>query len=155
MRHILYRGKKIANDVWTYGFYFERLINGKKHSYIQYETSDEGFGVDEVAPDTVGQYTGIRDDECLQIFEGDILAVRYSDDPTTYITEVQAYGNTLCVDVDGEDYDFTAIDFAVVDWRHEGCELKVISNIYDRNKDTDASIEFLKTVNPFSEYYNF
>lgn len=129
MRQILYRGKKIDNDVWTYGFYFERLINGEKHSYIK--TFDEGFVVDEVVPDTVGQYTGIRDDRCLRIFEGDILEVRYDDD-TAYVTKVAAYGNTLCVDVEGEDYDFTAIDFAVTDWRHEGCELRVLGDIYGK-----------------------
>lgn len=152
MRQIFYRGKKIDNDVWTYGFYFARLINGAKHSYIK--TLDEGFVVDEVIPETVGQYTGIRDDNDIRIFEGDILNVSY-DDGTSYITKVQAYGNTLCVDVEGEDYDFTAIDFAVENWRHDGCELRVISNSYDRDKNTDSSIEFLKTVNPFSEYHNF
>ena len=155
MRQILYRGKKIDNDVWTYGFYFERLINGKKHSYIKYETFDGSFVVDEVVPETVGQYTGFRDDQDVRIFDGDILEVRY-DDGAVYATEVRAYGNTLCVDVEGEDYDFTAIDFAMEQWREEECcEVNVIGDIYSRDKNTDSSIEFLKTVNPFSEYHNF
>lgn len=154
MRTILYRGKKIDNGEWTYGFYFERSIEGQKHSYIKYQTPDEGFVTDEVDADTVGQYTGIRDDQGLQIFEGDIIEVCYYDDMTC-VTEVRAYGNTLCVDVEGEDYNFTAVDFAVENWREDGCELKVLKNIYDREKDIDASIEFLKAVNIFSEYHNF
>ena len=28
-------------------------------------------------------------------------------------------------------------------------------NIYDKNKDADASTEFLKAVDPFSVYHNF
>lgn len=95
-----------------------------------------------VVPETVGQYTGFRDDQGVRIFEGDIVDVSY-DDGTAYLTEVRAYGNTLCVDVEGEDYDFTAVDFAVEQWRVDGCELKVISNIYDKDKDADATIEFL------------
>lgn len=135
MRQILFRGKKIDNGEWTYGLYFEHSIDGQKKSYIKYQTFDEGFVTDEVNTDTIGQYTGIRDDEGVKIFEGDIVEVRYDDD-TVYTTEVRAYGNTLCVDVEDEDYDFTAIDFAVEKWREEDyCELKVISNIYDKEEE--------------------
>lgn len=134
MRQILYRGKKIDNGVWTCGFYFERLIDGKKHSYIKYETFDEGFIIDEVDADTVGQYTGYRDDEWLRTFEGDILEVSY-DDGSAYTTEVYAYGSTLCVDVKGEDYDFTAIDFAVDIWKNNYCKWKVVGNVYDKQEE--------------------
>ena len=133
MRGTLFRGKRVDNDEWTYGFYFERLINGDKHSYIKYETFDEGFVVDEVDANTIGQYTGIKDEQCVRIFEGDILEVSY-DDGTAYTTEVYAYGSTLCVDIEGEDYDVTAIDFAVDIWKDNWCKFEVIGNIYD-NKE--------------------
>ena len=134
MRQILFRGKKIDNGEWTYGFYFEHSIDGQKHSYIKYQTFDEGFVTDEVVADTVGQYTGFRDDQDVRIFEGDIVEVRYDDD-TAYLTEVRADGNTLCVDVEDKEYDYTAVDFAVEEWRDEGCELRVISNIYDSKEE--------------------
>ena len=148
MRQILFRGKKIDNGEWTYGFYFEHSIDGQKHSYIKYQTFDEGFVTDEVDADTVGQYTGIRDDQGVKIFEGDIVNVHYNDD-TSYLTEVRADGNTLCVDIDDDfdDCNFTSIDFAIDRWREDGCELRVISNIYDKDKDADAAIEFLKAEN--------
>ena len=63
MRKILFRGKKIDNDEWTYGFYFEHSIDGKKDSYIKYQTFDEGFVTNEVVADTVGQFTGLFDKE--------------------------------------------------------------------------------------------
>lgn len=134
MRQILFRGKKIDNGEWTYGFYFEHSIEGQKKSYIKYQTFDEGFVTDEVVADTVGQYTGFRDDQDVRIFEGDIVEVRYDDD-TAYLTEVRADGNTLCVDVEDKEYDYTAVDFAVEEWRDEGCELRVISNIYDSKEE--------------------
>ena len=48
MRQILFRGKKIDNGEWTYGFYFEHSIEGQKKSYIKYQTFDEGFVTNEV-----------------------------------------------------------------------------------------------------------
>lgn len=130
MKQILFRGKRIDNNEWVHGFYFESLADGMKHCYIKYETWDEGFVTYEVIPETVGQFTGRCDENYNKIFEGDILEVSY-DDGTAYTTEVCAYGGTLCVDVKGEDYDFTAIDFAVDIWKNNCCECKVIGNIYD------------------------
>lgn len=162
MKDILFRGKRVDNGEWVYGFLVEALncVTDKNETFIieqdaTYFTYGEFACAVEVKPETVGQYTGIKDDQDVRIFEGDIVEVRYDDD-TAYLTEVRAYGNTLCVDIEGEDYNFAAIDFAVEQWREEDCcELKVISNIYDKNKDADASIEFLKAVDPFSVYHNF
>ena len=130
MKQILFRGKRIDNNEWVYGFYFERLTDNIKHCYIKYETWDEGFVTYEVIPETVGQFTSRCDENYNKIFEGDILEVSY-DDGTAYTTEVCAYGGTLCVDIKGEDYDFTAIDFAVDIWKNNCCECKVIGNIYE------------------------
>ena len=65
MRGILFKGKRVDNGEWTYGFYFEHSIDGQKQSYIKYQTFDEGFVTNEVDVNTVGQYTGIKDDSHL------------------------------------------------------------------------------------------
>lgn len=151
MREILFRGKRVDNGEWTEGYLY-KIWN---KVFLLWGMTGDSPNMEEVIPETVGQYTGIKDDQDVRIFEGDIVEVRYDDD-TAYLTEVRAYGNTLCVDIEGEDYNFAAIDFAVEQWREEDCcELKVISNIYDKDKDADATIEFLQAVDPFSVYHNF
>lgn len=154
MREILFRGKRVDNNEWTEGYLY-KIWN---KVFLLWGMTGDSPNMEEVIPETVGQYTGIKDDQDVRIFEGDIVEVRYDDDyddDTAYLTEVRAYGNTLCVDVEGEDYDSTAIDFAVDQLREDGCELRVVSNIYDKDKAADASLEFLKAANVFSEYHNF
>lgn len=142
MKEILFRGKRVDNGKFIISDSLMQIKGENSCLWVELE------GWVKVVPETVGQYTGFRDDQGVRIFEGDIVDVSY-DDGTAYLTEVRAYGNTLCVDVEGEDYDFTAVDFAVEQWRVDGCELKVISNIYDKDKDADATIEFLNAQNIF------
>lgn len=126
MREILFRGKRVDNDEWTEGYFF-KIWN---KVFLLWGMTGDCPNMEEVKPETVGQYTGIKDDKGVRIFEGDIVNVHY-DDGISYLTEVRADGNTLCVDVEDEEYNYTAIDFAVEKWREEGCELKVLNNIYD------------------------
>ena len=127
MRGILFRGKRKDNGEWVYGWYAPLVCNDRTEipSIIDF------IGIDwRVEPKTIGQFTGRWDEDCNKIFEGDILEVSY-DDGTAYATEVRAYGSTLCVDIEGEDYDFTAIDFAIDIWKDNCCECKVIGNVFD------------------------
>ena len=133
MRDILFRGKRVDNCEWTEGYFFKSWDK----VFLLWGMTGDSPNMEEVIPKTVGQYTGFKDDRDVKIFEGDIVEVRY-DDGTAYTTEVRAYGNTLCVDIEGEDYDFTAIDFAVEQWREEDCcELKVLSKIYDNKEEEE------------------
>ena len=150
MKETLCRGKRVDDGKWTEGYFFKSW----NKVFLLWGMTGDSPNMEEVVPETVGQYTGIEDDNDVRIFEGDIVEVSY-DDGTAYTTEVRAYGNTLCVDVEGEDCYSTAIDFAVDQWREDGCELRVVSNIYDKDKAADASLEFLKAANVFSEYHNF
>lgn len=39
--------------------------------------------------------------------------------------------DTLCVDVQGQDYDYTSIGFAIEIWDDECDQVEIIGNIYD------------------------
>ena len=120
MRDILFRGKRLKDDKWIYGYMATAdTINNINRVDMGNEDVDE---------ETIGQWTGFMDENRTYIFEGDVLEYKYSIDdfekPGTYRSVVTFKNGIFCLDNDED------MSLSYIFWKTDD-DLNVLGNIYD------------------------
>ena len=119
MREILFRGKRKDNGEWETG---SLLVERMNTSDQQVMIADKMTGYPTlVLPETVGQYTGIKDKSGKMVFEHDLVKAYDPLDEISFIGVVKYFdGSFYICDTDFCSY-YRWIDY----------EVEVIGNIYD------------------------
>lgn len=119
MREIKFRGVDIADGEWIYG----SLVKVGKDYHILGEGETEAHEYNIVDEESIGQFTGLKDKNRKDIYEGDIL--KHEDEDAMYVRWYKEYVEFKLMGPNDETTTLT-------DWYAEDTE--VIGNIFE-NKE--------------------
>lgn len=139
MREVLFRGKAKRNDSCMHGGYWvEGDLEHLGDMICIMACTYNGFDTIEVVPETVGQYTGLKDKTGRKIFEGDIVSCpsnvcrplfNYDTARETYIYEVVYQDELTAFIMKNKDKQALSYEYLLLVGTVDKCE--VIGNIYD------------------------
>lgn len=114
-REIKFRGQQINTKKWVYGYLYRNKGLYVICENIRYAEEEP------ILLDTVGQYTGLHDKNGKEIYEGDIVKIKYRDED---IGKVIYEHNGFSIDVTNMNKNYGRVSFV-------NNFIEVIGNIYD------------------------
>ena len=123
---IKFKAKRLDNGEWIIGSLIRSTAGVKERAYIVDNFSSmSDYSVVGVDPSTVCQFTGLKDKEGMDIFEGDLLY----DEDSGIVSAIKWKRNIF-----GYVYEKAGAFATMRVFSNHTCFLKVIGNKFDRNE---------------------
>ena len=116
-REIKFRGKRVDTGQWVYGYYVERFNNDHVIYASEIHNGDCFLVAYSVIPETVGQYTGLKDENGKKIYDGDIVV--FEDMTSTESGYCWGNFDDMEYDEEREDYKISKGWFEAVTYAEE------------------------------------
>lgn len=147
MKEIKFKAKRKDNNEWTYGYLEKQAVKGEEY-YITSPCNEWINNCHIVIPETISQYTGLKDKNGVEIYENDIIsATEHLTNGYIGIGEVDLYYEVNYIDrlskyalnpriINGK---YNSNNFELDMFHYKAEDIEVIGNIFDNSELLEKS----------------
>lgn len=138
MREIKFRGRRVDNGEWVYGYLQKQAVEGEEY-YITWPCTELINNCRVVIPKTIGQFTGLYDKDKKPIYEGDIIDIHQTiNGYNQFVIEYKDYGFGAKYYNQKENKAIRWYEYdldELFDVNESEKEIEVIGNIHDKERE--------------------